>query len=120
MRRRYTTARFADRIAAVRALMPDAFIGIDVIVGFPGETEEDFRTTYDFLAGLEPAFLHIFPFSERPGTPAVEMPGKVQASVATPRGPAGGAVREAARGILRPCRGERGIPCCSKARGAGA
>ena len=70
MRRRYTTARFADRIAAVRALMPDAFIGIDVIVGFPGETEEDFRTTYDFLAGLEPA---------------VEMPGKVQASVATRR-----------------------------------
>ena len=65
--------------------MPDAFIGIDVIVGFPGETEEDFRTTYDVLAGLEPAFLHIFPFSERPGTPAVEMPGKVQASVATRR-----------------------------------
>ena len=53
MRRRYTTARFAERIAAVRRLMPDAFIGIDVIVGFPGETEADFRTTYDFLAGLE-------------------------------------------------------------------
>ena len=81
MRRRYTTARFA----AVRALMPDAFIGIDVIVGFPGETEEDFRTTYDFLEGLKPAFLHIFPFSERPGTPAVDMPGKVQPSVATRR-----------------------------------
>ena len=80
MRRRYT-----DRIAAVRALMPDAFIGIDVIVGFPGETEEDFRTTYDFLEGLKPAFLHIFPFSERPGTPAVDMPGKVQPSVATRR-----------------------------------
>lgn len=85
MRRRYTTARFADRIAAVRALMPDAFIGIDVIVGFPGETEEDFRTTYDFLEELKPAFLHIFPFSERPGTPAVDMPGKVQPSVATRR-----------------------------------
>ncbi|WP_295937409.1 tRNA (N(6)-L-threonylcarbamoyladenosine(37)-C(2))-methylthiotransferase MtaB [uncultured Alistipes sp.] len=85
MRRRYTTARFGERIAAVRALMPDAFIGIDVIVGFPGETEEDFRTTYDFLAGLEPAFLHIFPFSERPGTPAVDMPGKVQPSVVTRR-----------------------------------
>ena len=85
MRRRYTTARFADRIAAVRALMPDAFIGIDVIVGFPGETEEDFRTTYDFLARLEPAFLHIFPFSERPGTPAVDLPGKVRPSVATQR-----------------------------------
>ena len=85
MRRRYTTARFADRIAAVRALMPDAFIGIDVIVGFPGETEADFRTTYDFLAGLEPAFLHIFPFSERPGTPAVDLPGKVPPSVASQR-----------------------------------
>lgn len=85
MRRRYTTARFAERIAAVRRLMPDAFIGIDVIVGFPGETDADFRATYDFLAGLEPAFLHIFPFSERPGTPAVDLPGKVQSSVATQR-----------------------------------
>lgn len=85
MRRRYTTAKFADRIAAVRRAMPDAFIGIDVIVGFPGETEEDFRQTYDFLAHIAPAFLHIFPFSERPGTPAVTMPGKVQASVATRR-----------------------------------
>ena len=52
---------------------------------FPGETEEDFRTTYDFLARLEPAFLHIFPFSERPGTPAVDLPGKVRPSVATQR-----------------------------------
>ncbi|WP_303272385.1 tRNA (N(6)-L-threonylcarbamoyladenosine(37)-C(2))-methylthiotransferase MtaB [uncultured Alistipes sp.] len=85
MRRRYTTARFADRVEAVRRLMPDAFIGIDVIVGFPGETEADFRTTYDFLERLAPAFLHIFPFSERPGTPAVELPGKVQSSVATRR-----------------------------------
>jgi threonylcarbamoyladenosine tRNA methylthiotransferase MtaB len=85
MHRRYTTARFAERIASVRRAMPDAFIGIDVIVGFPGETEADHRTTYDFLAGLKPAFLHIFPFSERPGTPAVGMPGKVQASVVTRR-----------------------------------
>ncbi|MDE5694394.1 MAG: radical SAM protein, partial [Alistipes sp.] len=85
MRRRYTTARFAERVAAVRRAMPDAFIGIDVIVGFPGETEADFRATYDFLAELEPAFLHIFPFSERPGTPAVDLPDKVQASVATRR-----------------------------------
>ena len=105
MRRRYTTARFADRIAAVRALMPDAFIGIDVIVGFPGETEEDFRTTYDFLAGLEPAFLHIFPFSERRGDARQGAGFGGDA----PRGRAGGAVREAARSILRPCRGERGF-----------
>ncbi len=85
MRRRYTTARFAERIAAVRRAMPDAFIGIDVIVGFPGETEADFQTTYDFLEGLKPAFLHIFPFSERAGTPAVTMPDKVQSSIATQR-----------------------------------
>ena len=60
MRRRYTTARFAERIAAVIRLMPDAFIGIDVIVGFPGETEADFRTTYDFFS-LEPLFCISFP-----------------------------------------------------------
>lgn len=85
MRRRYTTAKFADRIAAVRKAMPDAFIGIDVIVGFPGETDEEFRKSYDFLAGIAPSFLHIFPFSERANTPAVDFPGKVQASVATER-----------------------------------
>ena len=85
MRRRYTTEKFAERIEAVRRLMPDAFIGIDVIVGFPGETESDFRTTYEFLERLAPAYLHIFPFSERPGTPAVDFPDKVQPSVATRR-----------------------------------
>lgn len=85
MRRRYTTARFADRIEAVRKQMPGAFIGIDVIVGFPGETEEDFRDTYAFLERVSPAFLHIFPFSERPGTPAVGLPHKVQPSVTTGR-----------------------------------
>ena len=85
MRRRYTTARFADRIAAVRRLMPDAFIGIDVIVGFPGETEDEFMATYRFLEEIEPAYIHIFPFSERPGTPAVEMDGKVPAAVAAER-----------------------------------
>ena len=84
-RRRYTTAKFAERIEAVRRLMPDAFIGIDVIVGFPGETEADFRTTYEFLERLAPAYLHIFPFSERSGTPAVDFPDKVQPSVATQR-----------------------------------
>ena len=85
MRRRYTAEKFRERIEAVRRWMPDAFIGIDVIVGFPGETEEEFRETYDLLKELAPAFLHIFPFSERPNTPAVEMPNKVPASVATRR-----------------------------------
>lgn len=85
MRRRYTTAKYADRIAKIRSLMPDAFIGIDVIVGFPGEDDSEFARTYDFLSEIRPSFLHIFPFSERPGTPAVDMPGKVQSSVATGR-----------------------------------
>lgn len=85
MRRRYTSARFADRIEKIRSLMPNAFIGIDVITGFPGETEEHFQQTYDLLARLKPAFLHIFPFSERPGTPAVDMPNKVPSYISTQR-----------------------------------
>ena len=85
MRRRYTTARFAERIEAVRRAMPDAFIGIDVIVGFPGETETDFQTTYQFLETIHPAYLHVFPYSERPGTPAVTFEGKVPPAVADSR-----------------------------------
>ncbi len=85
MRRRYTVEKFADRIAAVKRAMPDAFIGIDVITGFPGETDEDFASSRDFLESIEPAFLHIFPFSERANTPAVDLPNKVQSSVSTAR-----------------------------------
>ena len=85
MRRRYTVEKFADRITAVKRAMPDAFIGIDVITGFPGETDADFASSRDFLESIEPAFLHIFPFSERANTPAVELPNKVQSSVSTAR-----------------------------------
>lgn len=86
MRRRYNTARFADRIAAVRAQIPDVFFGVDVIVGFPGETDEDFEQTCRFLEQeVHPAFLHVFPYSVRPNTPAAVMPNQVQSSVATQR-----------------------------------
>lgn len=85
MRRRYTAQMYAERIAKVRAAMPDAFIGVDVITGFPGESEEDFEQTYSLLADLRPSFLHIFPFSERPNTPAVDMPDKVPAAVSATR-----------------------------------
>jgi threonylcarbamoyladenosine tRNA methylthiotransferase MtaB len=85
MGRRYTAERFRERIERVRQVMPDAFIGIDVIVGFPGEEEVHFQETYTLLEELAPSFLHIFPFSERPGTPAVEMSGKVPPQVATER-----------------------------------
>jgi len=76
--RHYRAETFRNRIETVRSSMPDAFIGVDVIVGFPGETDEDFRQTYDLLESLAPAYLHVFPFSERPGTPAADMPGRVR------------------------------------------
>jgi threonylcarbamoyladenosine tRNA methylthiotransferase MtaB len=94
MRRRYTTARFADRVAKVREAMPDAFIGVDVIVGFPGETEHDFAETRAFLEGLRPSQLHVFPYSVRPGTPAAEMPGRVPPKVAAERAAVLGALSE--------------------------
>ena len=85
MRRRYNTRKFRDRIEAVRRAMPDTFFGIDVIVGFPGETEELFRQTYEFLDSIEPTFLHVFPFSCRPGTDAINLPDKVLPQVAEQR-----------------------------------
>lgn len=85
MRRRYTVEKFAERILAVRARMPQAFIGIDVIVGFPGETDEDFEASYAFLESLKPSYLHVFPYSERPDTPAIDFFGKVFAEQAKER-----------------------------------
>ncbi|MCD8185205.1 MAG: tRNA (N(6)-L-threonylcarbamoyladenosine(37)-C(2))-methylthiotransferase MtaB [Rikenellaceae bacterium] len=81
MRRRYDTERFAERIDAVRRVMPDTFFGIDVIVGFPGETEADFLDTYRFLERVNPAFLHVFPYSVRPNTPAAQLPDRVDPHV---------------------------------------
>ena len=82
MGRHYDTAFFADRIAYIRSKMeapgkPKVFFGIDTMVGLPGETEALFRETYDFIAGLRPAFIHVFPYSRRPGTPAASMPEQV-------------------------------------------
>ncbi len=73
MRRRYDTALFAHRIEKVKELMPDAFIGVDVIVGMRGETEELFNEAYDFIDGLDVNQLHVFPYSERAGTKALEI-----------------------------------------------
>ena len=85
MRRRYTAEKYRERIAKIRELMPDSFLGVDVIVGFPGEGEEEFMESYRLLEEVGASFLHIFPFSERPGTPAVTMPGKVQSRISTER-----------------------------------
>ncbi len=80
MRRRYRRDTFRDRVMKVRNLIPDASIGADVIVGFPGETSEDFEETYSFLESLPLSYLHVFAFSPRPGTPASTMPGEVKTS----------------------------------------
>ncbi len=83
MGRRYTTEIFRDRIQAARHYLGDPFIGIDVIVAFPGETDSHFEETHSFLAEvIRPAYLHVFPYSIRPGTPAATMPGQVKEDVA--------------------------------------
>ncbi len=71
MRRRYKRELYADRVAKIKELMPDCCIGVDVIVGHPGETDEDFMTTYQFLNNLDISYLHVFTYSERPNTYAL-------------------------------------------------
>lgn len=73
MRRRYDTALFASKIKKIKEVMPDAFIGVDVIVGTRGETEEYFEDAYRFIAGLDVTQLHVFSYSERPGTQALKI-----------------------------------------------
>lgn len=74
MHRRYDTALFAHKINYIKELIPDAFIGVDVMTGCRGEHPEHFRETYDFLAALPVTQLHVFPYSERPGTKALDIP----------------------------------------------
>lgn len=73
MRRRYLTPLYTQRVGAIKEQMPHACIGVDVIVGYPGETEEDFLTSYRFLADLDISYLHVFTYSERPNTEATEI-----------------------------------------------
>ena len=77
MHRRYNTELFANKIAKVREVMPDAFIGVDVIVGTRGESEELFEQAYEFIKGLDISQLHVFSYSERPGTQALKIDGAV-------------------------------------------
>lgn len=77
MRRRYRRELYAERVAAIKALMPHCCIGVDVIVGFPGETEALFRETFEFLHELEVSYFHVFTYSERANTLAVDMPDAV-------------------------------------------
>jgi len=80
MRRRYRRDLYVERVAKIKAVMPHCCIGVDVIVGFPGETKEDFLDTYQFLNGLDISYLHVFTYSERELTVAAEMKGVVAGS----------------------------------------
>ncbi|WP_224483635.1 tRNA (N(6)-L-threonylcarbamoyladenosine(37)-C(2))-methylthiotransferase MtaB [Robertkochia aurantiaca] len=85
MRRRYKRELYQDRVAAIREVMPHACIGVDVIVGFPGETDEHFLETYHFLNELDISYLHVFTYSERDNTLAAEMEGVVPKKVRAKR-----------------------------------
>ena len=74
MHRRYDTELFRHKVELIKSLMPDAFIGVDVMVGCRGETEKCFSECYDFIDSLDVQQLHIFPYSERPGTAALKIP----------------------------------------------
>ncbi len=77
MRRRYTRELYTERVHWIKSLMPHACIGVDVIVGFPGESDVDFRDTVRFLEELPVSYLHVFTYSERPNTPAIDIEGTV-------------------------------------------
>ncbi|MCR9153816.1 MAG: tRNA (N(6)-L-threonylcarbamoyladenosine(37)-C(2))-methylthiotransferase MtaB [Bacteroidetes bacterium] len=77
MKRRYLKELYAERISTIKALIPHCAIGVDVICGFPGETEADFKETYDFLVSLDISYLHVFTYSQRPNTEADAMEAQV-------------------------------------------
>lgn len=81
MRRKYLRELYAERVAKIKAIRPDACIGVDVIVGFPGETDEHFRETMEFLAEIDISYLHVFTYSERANTTAVKLGNPVPQSV---------------------------------------
>jgi threonylcarbamoyladenosine tRNA methylthiotransferase MtaB len=85
MKRRYLREVYTERVNKIREVMPDACIGVDVIVGFPGETDEHFLETYHFLNDLDISYLHVFTYSERDNTEAAEMEGIVPANVRSKR-----------------------------------
>jgi threonylcarbamoyladenosine tRNA methylthiotransferase MtaB len=85
MHRKYRPWHYAEKVTKIRAAMPDAAIGADVMVGFPGETDADFEETRSFIAGLPFTYLHVFTFSSRPGTPAALMKNQIPGPVARER-----------------------------------
>ena len=85
MRRRYNTKLYANRVQKIKAILPDACIGVDVIVGFPGESDNYFQQTYDFLNGLDISYLHVFSYSMRDNTDAVTIKDKIPQNIISER-----------------------------------
>lgn len=85
MKRRYLRKVYTDRVSKIKEVMPNACIGVDVIVGFPGETDELFLETYNYLSELDISYLHVFTYSERPNTEAIEMDGVVPKNIRAKR-----------------------------------
>ena len=85
MRRRYKRELYTQRVEAIKRLMPHCAIGVDVIVGFPGETDADFEETFQFLHGLDVSYLHVFTYSERENTLAAEMKDIVPVNIRNER-----------------------------------
>ncbi|MHC5310186.1 tRNA (N(6)-L-threonylcarbamoyladenosine(37)-C(2))-methylthiotransferase MtaB [Myroides sp. LJL116] len=85
MKRRYLTDLYTERVSKIKSIMPDCCIGVDVIVGFPGETDETFLETYNFLSQMDISYLHVFTYSERDNTEAVDMPMVVAPEVRNKR-----------------------------------
>ena len=81
MRRRYKRELYTQKVEAIRKYIPHCCIGVDVIVGFPGETDEDFKETYRFIQELDISYLHVFTYSERANTPAAEMTDVVPVNI---------------------------------------
>ena len=85
MRRRYSREMFSDRVEKIKSLLPDCCIGVDVMVGFPGETEEEFTETYNFLNNLDISYLHVFTYSERKYIKGVDDDAKIPVKTCSKR-----------------------------------
>lgn len=117
MHRWYRAAHYAERIQLIRSAMPDAAIGADVIAGFPGETDEDFGATFDFIARLSFTYLHVFSYSARPGTKAANLGSPVAAAVTRDRARALRALGQQKTAAFRELQAGRTMRALTLARG---
>jgi threonylcarbamoyladenosine tRNA methylthiotransferase MtaB len=117
MHRWYRAAHYAERIQLIRSALPDAAIGADVIAGFPGETDEDFAATYDFITRLPFTYLHVFSFSVRPGTKAADLGAPVSAAVTRERARALRALGQQKAAAFRELQAGRTVRALTLARG---